>query len=165
MTERDTAVVHLELTGGYRFVVDMGDGRGSLVMDEPPPVGEGSGPNASAVLGAAVGNCLSASLLYCLRRAHLEVDSLEADVEVTPARDERGRLRISSIQVRLHPVVADGAGGRMERCLELFEDFCVVTESVRHGIPVDVRVDPAMPSDSHRSSSRAERDRGHVDEG
>ncbi len=140
MAERDASFVHLDLREGYRFVVDMG-GDQTLTMDEPPPLGEGAGPNASTVLGAAVGNCLSASLVYCLRRAHLEVESLETEVVVTPVRDERGRLRIGSIKVRLHPVLAGDSPGRVGRCLELFEDFCVVTESVRHGIAVDVAVD------------------------
>jgi organic hydroperoxide reductase OsmC/OhrA len=143
MAERDASVVHLDLREGYRFVVDMG-GDQTLTMDEPPPLGEGAGPNASTVLGAAVGNCLSASLVYCLRRAHLEVESLETEVVVTPVRDERGRLRIGAIKVRLHPVVAGDSVGRVGRCLELFEDFCVVTESVRHGIAVDVAVDVAV---------------------
>jgi hypothetical protein len=30
----------------------------------------------------------------------------------------------------------------MQRCLELFEEFCVVTQSVRAGIEVDVVVEP-----------------------
>jgi hypothetical protein len=30
----------------------------------------------------------------------------------------------------------------MQRCLELFEDFCVVTQSVRAGINVEVDVEP-----------------------
>jgi organic hydroperoxide reductase OsmC/OhrA len=133
-------MVVLELEEGYRFRADFGDGRGSLVMDEPEPLGAGSGPNASAVLGAAVGNCLSASLLFCLRKAHIDVRSLRTEVEVTRGRNDRGRLRVSSVRVRLHPEVAAGYEGRLGRCLELFEDFCVVTEAVRDGIDVDVTV-------------------------
>jgi hypothetical protein len=30
---------------------------------------------------------------------------------------------------------------RSKTCLEIFEDFCIVTESVRKGIPVDVEVE------------------------
>ena len=134
------ATVHVELEEGYRFRVDFGDGRGVLLMDEPAPLGDGSGPNAAAVLGAAVANCLSASLLFCLRKARVEVRSLGADVEVTSSRNERGRLRVSGVRVQLHPELAPGNEGRVRRCLELFEDFCVVTEAVRGGIEVDVTV-------------------------
>ncbi len=141
-----SAELHLELEKGYRFRVDMGEHFEPLMMDEPEPLGEASGPNASRVLGAAVGNCLSASLLYCLRRARIDVDRLHTDVEVYPVRNERGRLRIGSIRVRLHPELADVDGGRYDRCLSLFEDFCVVTDSVRHGIEVDVAVEPALPA-------------------
>ena len=140
--ERAPTRVRLELEEGYRFSVDLGEAFEPIHMDEPPPIGDGSGPSPSAVLGAAVGNCLSASLLYCLRRAHLDVEGLVADVQVTPARDERGRLRIGSIAVHLQPALPAGSDGRMARCLELFEDFCVVTASVRSGIDVDVAVDP-----------------------
>lgn len=110
-------------------------------MDEPAPLGDGSGPNAAAVLGAAVANCLSASLLFCLRKARVEVRSLGADVEVRSSRNERGRLRVSGVRVQLHPDLAPGNEGRAGRCLQLFEDFCVVTEAVRGGIEVDVTVE------------------------
>jgi hypothetical protein len=37
---------------------------------------------------------------------------------------------------------------RFDRCGELFEDFCVVTASVRRGIPVHVRLaEPARAVD------------------
>ncbi len=146
------ATVRLELEDGYRFRVDFGEGFPPLLMDEPAPLGDGAGPNASAVLAAAVGNCLSASLLYCLRRARIDVTSLRTEAEVVPARNAEGRLRIGSIRVELHPEVAAGAEGRLGRCLELFEDFCVVTESVRAGIDVAVEVVPA----THEGDKAAE---------
>ena len=134
--------VHLELEDGYRFLADFGAALPVLAMDEPAPLGEGSGPDASAVLGAAVGYCLSASLLFCLRKAHVDVGGMSTDVDVTTARNERGRLRVGSIRVQLHPEVAALTEGGARRCPDLFEDFCVVTEAVRNGIGVDVSVTP-----------------------
>ncbi len=137
----DNVHVSLQLQDGYRFLVDLGAEFDTLSMDEPEPLGAGEAPNASAVLAAAVGNCLSASLLFCLRKAHVEVSDLRTDVEVVSDRNAAGRLRIGKIEVKLHPVLAAGAEGRVARCLELFEDFCVVTASVRDGIDVGVTVD------------------------
>jgi organic hydroperoxide reductase OsmC/OhrA len=136
---------HLSFDHGYRFDVSF-DGHADtppLRLDEPPPLGDGQGPNAAAVLGAAVADCLSASLLFCLRKAHVEVDGLEADAAVHVARNDAGRLRVTQIDVALAPVLAGDGASRFERCAALFEDFCPVTQGVREGITVNVAVRPA----------------------
>ncbi|HEX6208314.1 MAG TPA: OsmC family protein [Actinomycetota bacterium] len=126
---------------GYRFRVDFGlPGAPPLLMDEPEPLGEGSGPNAPRLLVAAVVNCLSASLLFCLRKARLEVRGMRASGSAMFTRSEAGRLRVQGIRVRIEPEVVGGESGRLRRCLEIFEDYCVVTQSVRGGIDVDVEV-------------------------
>src|SRR5688500_8266784 len=114
-----------------------------LRLDEPPPLGKDSGPNPARVLAAAVGTCLSASLLFCLNKAHVPVGALTSDVEVELVRNEAKRLRIGRIDVTLHPEVS-GAGVDFERCLDDFEDFCVVTQSVRDGLDVQVKVEPVQ---------------------
>jgi organic hydroperoxide reductase OsmC/OhrA len=115
-----------------------------LLLDEPPPLGAGRGPTAARLLAAAIGNCLSASLLYCLRRARVEVQGMHTTVEGTLVRNERGRFRVGAIRVKLAPDVAPAQRERMSRCLGLFEDFCIVTESVRQGVQVDVEVEAAQ---------------------
>ncbi len=136
----------MELQEGYRFLVDFHqDGVPALLMDEPEPLGAGAGPNAARALAAAVGNCLSASALYCLRRAHVDVRGMHTAVTASLVRNERGRLRVADLRVRIHPEVAQADAGRIRRCLDLFEDYCVVTQSVRGGLEVSVEVEPAMP--------------------
>jgi organic hydroperoxide reductase OsmC/OhrA len=56
-------------------------------------------------------------------------------------RNDKGRMRIGSVKVVLHPTLDGVPPERMARCLELFEDFCVVTQSVREGIDVEVSVE------------------------
>lgn len=131
---------------GYRFRVRFDrEGVPDLITDESPPLGEGKGPNPSRLLATAVGNCLAASLLFCMGKARLSLDGLEAEVVMEFTRTEAGRLRISGIQVRLIPRWMEETAAKARRCLEIFEDFCVVTEAVRHGVPVTVQVG-AIPS-------------------
>lgn len=136
--------LNLTRRDGYAFTAEFDDpGLGTLVLDEPAPLGTATGPNAARVLGAALGHCLSASLIFCLNKAHVPVGAIRTDVSGTLTRNEHGRLRIGALSVTLHPDIPDDQRARAGRCLALFEDFCVVTASVRGGIDVQVQVEGA----------------------
>lgn len=140
MTERITQRVQITRTKQFEFLVRFPDlpTEVTLVTDEAPPLGTGHGPNPAALLGAAVGNCLAASLVFCLQKRRAHVDRIDAEVAVRISRNERGRYRIDAIDVELAPGVPIDEADRLLLCEELYEDFCIVTESVRRGIPVNV---------------------------
>ena len=133
--------ITIDQIDNYKFQVDFGDEKLSPVrVDEPPPLGEGSGPNPSRLLAAAIGSCLSASLLFCISKRRIGVKNIRAEVKAQSIRDENRRLRIGKVEVVLHPEIAPEDRQKVTRCLEIFEDFCTVTQSVRNGIDVDVHV-------------------------
>jgi organic hydroperoxide reductase OsmC/OhrA len=139
--EPQAFAVNLTLRSGFEFQTHFENTSApDLTVDESPPLGAGLGPNPTRLLAAAIGHCLSSSLLFCLRKSRIEPTELRTTVRGTLVRNERGRLRVSGLQVTLDPVVAEADRDRMGRCLELFQDFCIVTESVRKGIAVDVAV-------------------------
>jgi uncharacterized OsmC-like protein len=111
-----------------------------LTLDEPEPLGRAQGPNASRLIGAAVGNCLSASLLFCLRKSRVDVTGIETRVTGALQRNERGRLRLGPIDVRITLDTDPEDIKKVTRCLGLYEDFCVVTASIRQAVEVQVAV-------------------------
>jgi uncharacterized OsmC-like protein len=137
----DEFVIAVEQARDYEFKVRFDKPQfPEWAMDEPTPLGSDTGPNAARVLSAAIGNCLSASLLFCARKAKIELGSIRTEVRAQVARNERGRLRIAKVQVEIDPGIAESEKRKALRCLDLFEDYCVVTQSVRQGIEVEVKV-------------------------
>lgn len=140
--------VSLHLDKGYEQIVRFDSpGIAPLTIDEPAPLGENKGPNPARILASAVGSCLAASLLFCLRKVRIDVRGLETTVHGSLVRNERGRLRMGPLRVSLDLVVPASQHERVPRCIELFEDFCVVTASVRASIPVEVNVGLTAPMD------------------
>lgn len=117
-----------------------------MVTDEPPPLGGGSGPDLARLLGTAVANCLVASLLFALRKFKNRAEPVRAVASVQMARNAQNRLRIASIGVDITLGVSAADLRSLDRVLGQFEDFCIVTQSVRPTIAVDVRV---MDRDGH----------------
>jgi len=134
--------VELEQQEGYEFRVRFDWPEvAELTLDEPEPLGERRGPNAARLVAAAVANCLSASLVFCLKTKFRQSPGpVRAMATGRLERNERGRYRIAGIDVVLSLSERFGDMPHQERCLEQFEDFCVVTESIRAGIPVTVNV-------------------------
>ncbi|HEY0671896.1 MAG TPA: OsmC family protein [Longimicrobiales bacterium] len=135
--------VTVEQAQDFQFLVNFNqDGVPLLATDEMPPLGNGQGPNPARLLAAAVANCLAASLLFCLRKSRVEPHQIRAIVEGEMVRNERGRMRIEELRVRIEPVLDEADLGNIGRCTQIFEDFCIVTESVRNGIDVLVELTP-----------------------
>jgi uncharacterized OsmC-like protein len=131
----------LELLDGYRFKVEFDVySVPSLVVDEMKPIGEGEGPNPTRLLSAAVGHCVSSSLLYCLGKARVHVRKLETAVQAKVERNKEGYLRIAGLNVQVHLEVDEEDKTRVPRCLKIFENYCTVTQSVRKGIEVKVNI-------------------------
>lgn len=127
--------------GGYKFRITFDELPGEEVhMDEPEPLGGSEGPSAAMMLSAAVGHCLTSSLMFCMQKSRGELKDIETDVETELRRNEKGRWRVGSIKVKIRPSSSEVDSEKLERCRSLFEDFCIVTASVREGVDVDVEV-------------------------
>lgn len=132
--------VQLKQEVDYRFGIEFGGDIPVLYGDEPPPLGKASGPSPSQLLAAAVGNCLSDSLLFALRKFKQKPEPIHTEVEATIDRNAENRLRVLGVVVRLNVGVPGETLEHLDRVLAQFEEFCTVTQSVRQGIPVTVSV-------------------------
>lgn len=152
MSEEGRFTIHLEQREGFLINVAFDWKRApDLLMDEPPPLGEQQGPNASRLLAAAAANCLSASLLYCVFKEEPPEHCLRAEATCIMIRNEKKRQRIGGLEIRL--ILADVVtqSPRFARCKTLFEDFCVVSASIRQGIPMRVTLLDAQGTILHES--------------
>ena len=136
--------VSLKRETGYVFNVDFGiPEMDNFCMDEPEPTGTNKGPNASKVLAAAMGNCLTASLMFCLQKARVEVGDVETRVEGKIRRNEKGRWRIAEVNVEIKPDIdLETYQSQYDNCVGLFRDFCTVSKSIEEGIPINLLVSP-----------------------
>ena len=135
-------VTKLQMVDNYKFIVHTDvDYMADFTVDATKPEGEGAGPNPPRLLSAAVGHCMSSSLIFCLKKARIPVEDLSTTVETNLYRNENGRLRIKNIDVKIDLKVAKEHEKRVGRCLSLFEDYCTVTQSIRQGVQVNVKVE------------------------
>jgi len=132
--------VHLTQVLDYRFDVDFGGPGPLLRADEPAPLGQGLGPSPVQLLASSVGNCLSASLLFALRKFKQQPDPIKCQVEAQVGRNAEGRLRVLSMTARLTLGAAAASLEHLDRALGSFESYCTVTQSVSAAIPVAVQV-------------------------
>ena len=132
--------VNLKQEKDFRFAIDFADGIPVLYGDEAPPLGNASGPTPMQLLAAAVGNCLSDSLLFALRKFKQNPAPIQTTATATIDRNAEKRTRVQNIHVKLTLGVAGSSLAHLDRALEQFEEFCTVTQSVRQGIPVTIEV-------------------------
>ena len=98
-------------------------------------------PSPEHLLLAAVANCLSASLLFALRKFKQNAEAIKTTISCTVGRNEEKRMRVTHINATLNLGKEASQFENLERILAQFEDFCTVSQSVQAGIPITIRVE------------------------
>ena len=122
----------------YQFNVEFGAEVPVLVCDEAAPLGKGQGPSPVQMLAASVGNCLSDSLLFALRKFKQSPEPLSCTVSAEVGRNAEGRMRVLRMRAELKVGVPGGQLQHLDRVLDQFESYCTVTQSVGQGISIAV---------------------------
>ena len=135
-----TVEVELHQVQDYRFRIEFGTTVPALIGDEPPPLGLASGPSPVQLLTASVGNCLSDSLLFALRKFKQHPEPLRTRMSAQVGRNPDGRLRVLSMVADLHLGVPASALEHLQRVLDSFEQYCTVTQTVAAAVPIELRV-------------------------
>ena len=136
----DSVTVRLRQVADYQFDTEFGGSVAALRTDEPPPLGQGAGPSPMQLLCAAVGNCLSDSLLFALRKFKQTPEPITTEVTAEIGRNDEGRLRVLGMRASITLGAPADTVDHLPRVLDQFEAFCTVTQSVRQGFPVTVSV-------------------------
>lgn len=125
---------------GFQCQTHFGEGLAPITTDEPAPLGTGTGPSPVQLLASAVGNCLTASFYFALKKFKNEPQPLRCEVQAEVGRNPDGKMRVLSLQAALHIQDDPATLEQLDRALAQFEGFCTVTQSVAAGIPVSIAV-------------------------
>lgn len=136
--------IRLQQKQDYQFDIHFGGDVPQVMGDEPAPLGAGQGPSPVQFLAAAVGNCLSDSLLFALRKFKQSPEPLSCDVHAEVGRNAEGRMRVLAIRAVLTLGVPAASLEHLDRVLGQFESYCTVTQSVGQGIAVSIEVVDAL---------------------
>ncbi len=129
-----------ELKWRSNFKFDARVGGFSFSMDEPPEIGgEASGLSPLDLLAASVGGCLSASLVFCFKKARISPQGISVKSKAIVTR-ENGYLRVKRVDVELNVELDEESAKKAEQCLSIFRNYCIVTESVIRGIQVNLEL-------------------------
>jgi uncharacterized OsmC-like protein len=153
------AKAQVDQVDGYRFRVSYpGSSVPPFEADEGPPLSRGQGPDPVLLLAAAIGHCLSATLVNTLARARVPATPIRTSVEVVLGRNEKGRKRVRAMEIRIECApLHEEDRPRFDRSVEVFEDYCTVTGAVREGVKVQTVVSPPARAETASPNAAAPR--------
>ncbi len=119
----------------------------AFIMDEPKSFhGEDLGPSAGEFLLVSIAGCQGVSFMFCLQKFDIKIEEMVINVEskmthVFREKYEREILNIVKIDVVIDIKLANPEDEEdLLECFEVYRKFCVVTTSVEHGIPYEVKL-------------------------
>jgi len=103
---------------------------------------EEMGAEARKLLAASLAECMCSTLLFLLKWANVEFKDFRAVAEAVTAKDEKGRLCVDSINLKIHIDIPkdEDSVKKFRRVENLFKRGCLMSRSLERGIKVNYSI-------------------------
>lgn len=113
----------------------------NLNVDEPISFhGTDFGPSAVEYLLIGIGGCLGTTFIYCLQKNNIELEAFEVVVDGKLSHTgPKMRLRLVNVDVDLNFTPKEASSDvEINRCMKEFTEYCIVTNSIANGLPINI---------------------------
>jgi uncharacterized OsmC-like protein len=115
----------------------------NILLDEPQSFkGSDRGPSPVEYILLGIGGCLGASFIHCCKINNLKIKRLELIVDGKMTHNQPyNHLELVNVNTELNIIDFKGKKDEdLEKCINNFKHYCVVTNSLIRGLPIDVKV-------------------------
>ena len=99
------------------------------------------GTSPAKLLALSVLSCLALSFSFCLKKENFSLSGFEGNAEVIITRNDKGFWRVKKINVEMNPKIdTPKMRKRADQCRKFFEQYCIISESLRSGFEVNVNL-------------------------
>jgi len=112
-------------------------------IDEPESFhGTDEGPSPVEFYLIGIGGCMGSTFTYCLQKRNVEIDALEVVVDGQLKHiGPKMSLQLVNIEVELLITPSNNESSeKIEQCINSFQEYCIVRNSITQGIPFEVKV-------------------------
>ncbi len=115
----------------------------NFLIDEPLSFkGRDRGPSPVEYILIGIGGCLGMSFIHCSKKNDIKINKLNilVDGKITHSPPSN-QLQLVSVSVELNIVQFEEKEKKnLEKCIDSYRKFCVVSNSLINGLPIDVNV-------------------------
>lgn len=115
----------------------------NVLIDEPLSFkGNDRGPSPVEYILIGIGSCLGASFIHCCKINNFEIKKLNIVVDGKMThRKPYNHLELAYVNVELNIIhFEEKTNEKFEKCLEIFREYCVVSNSLIRGLPINVNI-------------------------
>lgn len=120
-----------------------------VIVDEPEQMGgSNAGMTPVEMLLSALGTCLTVTISMFSKPFHVDIKELRVDVEgdLDPmgamGNDPEARSGYTDVRVNIH-IVSDAPQNRLERLIQMAEQKCPVSDTLRNGVSISASFESA----------------------
>ena len=117
----------------------------NFLIDEPLSFkGSDRGPSPVEYILIGIGGCLGMSFIHCTKKNDIKINKLNilVDGKMTHSSPSN-QLQLVSVSVELNVVQfeeKEKEKKNLEKCIDSYRQYCIVSNSLIKGLPIDVKV-------------------------